>query len=117
MGTRPGSGQYGVFAIDSPEPGWHLVLIADDGTHADVPESLGWEHVSVRATRKRRSRVPSWREMCFIKRLFWDDEDVVVQYHPRRSEYVNTHPDVLHLWRHATLPFPTPPPTLVGPDQ
>jgi hypothetical protein len=53
--------------------------------------------------------------MTFVKRLCWDGEDVVVQFHPRESEYVNCHPHVLHLWRHTTKAFPTPPAILVGP--
>ena len=55
----------------------------------------GWEHVSVSLAH----RIPYWEEMCVIKDLFWDAEDCVVQYHPPKSEYVNTHPYVLHLWR------------------
>jgi len=58
--------------------GQHAFVIASDG--------LGWEHVSV----SRKDRPPSWDEMCQIKALFWDDEDCVLQYHPPRSEYVNT---------------------------
>jgi hypothetical protein len=115
MRTRPGEGQYGAFMLESPEPGWSLALICDDGTDAEVPESLGWEHVSVRAFRGQKERTPTWKEMAYVKTLCWDDEDVVVQYHPRTSEYVNLHPHVLHLWRSRLEPFPTPPSSLVGP--
>ena len=115
MATQPGEGQYGAFDVMSPEPGWHLALICDDGTDGDVPESLGWEHVSVHAYRGRKSRTPVWKEMIYVKALCWDDEDVVVQYHPKKSEYVNLHQNVLHLWRSRVQPFPTPPPNLVGP--
>lgn len=62
-----------------------------------------------------RMRTPSWKEMAYVKRLCWDSEDVVVQYHPRESEYVNYHPHVLHLWRYRLQDFPTPPAMLVGP--
>lgn len=117
MGSAPQAGQYGAFMLPSPEPGWLLAIVADDGTDADVPESIGWEHVSVNAIRGKKSRVPTWREMSYVKDLFWDDEDVVVQFHPRRSEYVNQHPNVLHLWRSATQPFPTPHRSLVGSTQ
>ncbi len=116
ISSAPYAGQFGAFLIDSCEPGWQLAMIADDGTHAEVPESLGWEHVSVsaRSERRRQTRVPTWREMCLVKELFWDDEDVVMQLHPRRSLYVNQHPHVLHLWRSTTQPIPEPPPALVG---
>jgi hypothetical protein len=52
--------------------------------------------------------------MVFIKGLFWDDDDVVMQLHPKRSEYVNQHPHTLHLWRPMTATIPTPPASLVG---
>lgn len=80
-----------------------LRCIASDG--------WGWEHVSVSLP----SRVPTWDEMCYIKELFWDDENWVVQYHPAKSEYVNCHPYVLHLWHPLEQELPTPPSLLVGP--
>ena len=81
----------------------------------EVPEADGWEHVSVHAWRGRQSRTPAWKEMIYVKALCGDDEDVVVQYHPKKSEYVYLHKNVLHLWRSRLQPFPTPPPILVGP--
>src|SRR4030095_11410930 len=115
LASAPRTGQYGAFLLDSPEPGWRLMLIADDGTNTDVPESLGWEHVSLRAMRGTQSRTPTWKEMTFVKERCWESEDVVVRFHPPRSEYVNAHPHVLHLWRHTDLAFPRPAPSLVGP--
>lgn len=61
---------------------------------ADLPESEGWEHVSV--STKRRN--PNWQEMCFVKDLFWDEDELVVQFHPPRKDYVDLHPYCLHLW-------------------
>lgn len=55
----------------------------------------GWEHVSV----SLGNRCPTWDEMCFVKNLFWDEEDMVIQFHPAKSEYINLHPYALHLWR------------------
>ena len=73
-------------------------------------DGQGWEHVSVSLSH----RTPNWREMCFIKDLFWDEEDVVIQYHPKKSEYVNLHNNYLHLWRPIGVELPTPPKELVG---
>ena len=87
-------------------PGPHardLKVIFSDGE--------GWEHVSV----STQNRTPNWAEMCFIKSLFWGDEDTVIQFHPPRSEYVNMHPFCLHLWRpNAGQQIPLPPSILVG---
>ncbi len=106
LASDPAAGNNGAFLLASCEPGWRLVCIASDGA--------GWEHVSVRALQGQRSRVPSWREMVLAKGIYWDDEDVVVQYHPRRSEYINNHPHVLHLWRPTAIELVTPPTILVG---
>jgi hypothetical protein len=41
-------------------------------------------------------------------------EDVVIQYHPTKSEYVNLHDNCLHMWRPVEVEIPTPPKELVG---
>jgi len=76
-----------------------------------VSNGLGWEHVSVRAVRVRgiASRVPTWKEMCQVKAACWADVDCVVQFHPPAADYINVHPNVLHLWRPVTAPVPMPP--------
>lgn len=66
----------------------------------------GWEHVSV--TLRSWSRMPTWDEMCFIKDIFWDDEDEVIQYHPAKKDYVDLHPFCLHMWRNISIEIPTP---------
>ena len=70
----------------------------------------GWEHVSV----SFNHRCPTWEEMCEIKNMFFHPHEVVVQYHPAESEYVNTHPYCLHLWRPLEQDMPTPPAWMVG---
>lgn len=65
----------------------------------------GWEHVSV----SRQNRCPTWEEMCAIKDMFFEPEEVCVEYHPRHSEYVNNHPYCLHIWRPTGQELPTPP--------
>lgn len=70
----------------------------------------GWEHVSISTA----TRCPTWDEMCFIKSLFWDDEDTVMQLHPPKSDWVNMHPYCLHLWRPTDAVIPRPAAELVG---
>lgn len=76
---------------------------------ANLPDEP-WEHVSVSV----KNRCPYWDEMCFVKQLFWRDDECVLQYHPPAAVYVNHHPFCLHLWRHATWQPLVPPPHLVG---
>jgi hypothetical protein len=71
----------------------------------------GWEHVSVSLP----NRCPTWPEICLVKDMFWPEDQAVVQYHPRTSEYVNWHPFCLHLWRPINQAIPTPPAIFVGP--
>ena len=65
----------------------------------------GWEHVSV----SYRRRTPTWDEMCKVKDMFWNDDETVVQFHPKKSEYKNLHPYCLHLWRKCGEDFELPP--------
>lgn len=92
----------GAFLIKSLKLKQPLLAIASNG--------MGWEHVSVSLS----NRCPTWGEMCFIKDLFWDEGDCVIQYHPPKSEYVNNHPFALHLWRPIGISIPMPPSILVG---
>ena len=75
---------------------------------------LNWEHVSVSIIEDNEKLMPTWDEMCFIKNLFWDEEDCVIQYHPPKSQYVNNDINVLHLWRPIGIEIPLPPSILVG---
>lgn len=100
-------GGYGLFRLQGP-CGEQLFIVASAG---DAEDSLadGWEHVSV----STRRRIPNWLEMCFVKDLFWSDEECVVQFHPPKSTYINTDRFTLHLWRHKSHVFPMPPLVLV----
>jgi hypothetical protein len=70
----------------------------------------GWEHLSVSTPNK----LPTWEQMCKLKEIFWEDEEACVEYHPRKSEYVNNHRYCLHIWRPINEELPTPPEWMVG---
>ena len=98
---------FGAFILPSCEPGWQLRIICDNG------DTSGWEHASVCAAKNNRLRIPNWKEMCQIKEICWEEEDVVMQLHPALHNYVNTHPYVLHMWRPLKEEIPVPPLNLV----
>lgn len=77
-------------------------------------EETGWEHVSVSVAIGRKTRMPTWDEMCFVKGKFWEEEEAVIQFHPPKSEYVNNHPHCLHLWKYTKGEFPLPDSIFVG---
>lgn len=84
---------HGVFQVG------HLNVISSGNTD-EV-----WEHVSVSC----HNRTPTWEEMQKIKELFWEDKETVIQFHPKKSDYVNIHPYCLHLWRQVGVDHELPP--------
>lgn len=103
-GSDASFGPNGAFQIFGP-CGRDLRIIASNGE--------GWEHVSVSLP----SRCPNWQEMCFVKDLFWEAEETVIQYHPPKSQYVNCHQFCLHLWKPIGIELPLPPSIMVGPRE
>ena len=65
----------------------------------------GWDHVSV----SHKHKVPSWKVMNTIKEMFFADNEVVMQLHPAKKDYINNHPNCLHLWRPQSVDIPQPP--------
>lgn len=89
--TAPGS-PYGHFTI--PIQSFKLNVIAASASAFPYD----WDHVSVSLP----GRCPNWNEMCIIKDLFFSPDETVVQFHPKKSEYVDIHPYCLHLWQHSS---------------
>ncbi len=97
----------GAFFLRCPATGERLKVIVGDGSdwrECDLPGE-SWEHVSVSCER----RCPTWIEMSWVKGLFFEDQECVVQFHPPRKDYINAHDFVLHLWRPSQTPIPMPP--------
>lgn len=87
---------------------WKLVEQRSDG-EAWVNKSLGlvvissmakeldgkfWQHVSL----SRKSKVPSYDDMCLVKKLFIGEDKKAIQIFAQKSDHVNIHPYCLHLW-------------------
>lgn len=90
------------FGWDGPTSGTFKVFV--DGRSFMVIASVDdcgkdglMEHISV--TPKNQKRCPTWDEMAAIKDMFFLPEEECVQFHPKRSEYVNHHQFCLHIWR------------------
>lgn len=126
MGSTDKIGMNGAFAIpmlkfpktiaqcvvsngEGERPNWLFRLLGIKSV------SSGWEHVSVCVlvaqgkNRPYSSRMPTWEEMCHIKKIFWEPGEVVMQLHPAEKDYVNNHHHVLHLWRPIKKAIPVPP--------
>jgi len=94
---------FGAFVIS--RLGVKLFLVVSDGDEWPFPPPA-WEHASITLSVKR---TPHWAEMCWVREQLWDAEDLVLQIHPPRSEYVNLHEYALHLWRPIDYDLPRPP--------
>jgi len=91
----------GAFKIKLPTSRLEFAVIVSNGG--------GWEHVSVSTA----ERCPRWEEMQAIKEIFFHDDEVVMQLHPAKKDYVNNHPYCLHLWRPIYEKIPVPDPVMV----
>jgi hypothetical protein len=99
-------GMMGVFTIPTKHGNEVMIVVVNDDR-----VDKKWEHVSVSLT----TRCPTWEEMCYVKSLFWEDDETVAQFHPKKSEYKNFHPYCLHMWRDTTKEYDLPPSIYVAP--
>jgi len=96
-----GDGTCGAFRFRSPiDSKFILTQASSEG---------GWDHVSV----SRRDHAPRWSEMEFVRRLFFKDDEWVMQLHVPPAHHINIHPNCLHLWRPQEAVLPTPPKAFV----
>lgn len=96
-----GDDSCGAFEIRSKTSGMMLrILASSDG---------GWEHVSISLP----NRCPNWPEMEQVRRLFFKDDECVMQIHAPIADYVDGvkqgHPYCLHLWRPTRETISLPP--------
>lgn len=109
LATTKDMGNNGCFKVPHPKiDGYYFSCLSSSGN--------GWEHVSVviASNRRKVERCPTWEEMCFIKELFWEDTEPVVQIHPPKAHHVNNHAYCLHMWRSTDKEMPLPSPYMVG---
>ncbi|CAB4130410.1 hypothetical protein UFOVP119_34 [uncultured Caudovirales phage] len=86
------------------------MMIPARGLAIMFSSGAGWEHVSVSLA----DRCPTWDELEWVKRQFWEPGDTVMQLHVPVSEHRCVHPFCLHLWRPLGAEIPRPPAYMVG---
>lgn len=72
--------------------------------------ACGFEHLSVSTP----TRCPTWEEMCIMKDLFWKDDEVCMQLHPAKEDYIDNMKYCLHIWKPINQEIPKPPSIMVG---
>lgn len=101
-----------VLQIDKGEDGFRLLFFFNDKMASlIVSKGAGWEHASISYL---DGTLPSWDEMCKLKDLIWNDDEEVIQIHPKKNQYVNNMNNCLHLWRCYYKEMVLPPSVLVG---
>jgi len=112
LASAPEDGHNGAFLLPYSST-VTLQVIASDG--------LGWDHVSVvpvdPSRHQKLYRTPTWAEMCYVKELFFDETETVIQYHPPKKLYRNAHEYCLHLWKPQDAELPLPDPIMVAPER
>lgn len=91
----------GSFSVPSPIDRKPLMIVASSGN--------GWDHVSV----SRANRCPNWTELEHVRRLFFRDNETVMQLHVPPKDHISLHPNCLHLWRPQQVEIPRPPEWMV----
>lgn len=71
---------------------------------------FGWDHLSVSFD----DETPSWECMQEMKEIFFKDDEVCIQIHPKKEEYINNHPHCLHMWHYLEGEVPTPDYLMIG---
>lgn len=105
-GTTDANGNEGLYRVPLATGEVMTVFVSDgrDWREAGLPGEP-WEHVSV----SLGTRCPTWEELEYVRQIFWEADETVVQLHVPRRRHVNTHPYCLHLWRPTKTPIPLPP--------
>lgn len=87
--------EQGTFSI--PFEGRNIQAIASN--------KMEWDHVRVSLP----NRCPNWKEMSYIKELFFEPTETAMELHVPRDIHINFHPYCLHLWRPQNINIPLPP--------
>jgi hypothetical protein len=79
--------------------------------HPDPDEAPNrWDHASISLP----DRCPTWEELEFVKRLFFERDECAMQLHVPQRDHVNNHEFCLHIWRPLDVDIPRPPASMVG---
>lgn len=112
LGANGAGTSNGVFAIKFGDNVLRMIASDTRGWAAENLPLPAWEHVSVTVQGKRR--YPTWEETCAVKDLFWEPEELVIQLHPPKSQWISNNPWCLHLWKPVGVELPLPPSICVG---
>lgn len=73
----------------NPSTSVSVIASIDDTQHGPLL------HVSI----ARKDRLPRWQEITAIRDYFFPPDVDVMMVLPRQEDYVNLHPNAMHLWQ------------------
>ena len=80
-----------VFPIEYKNGKVKVIKNIDKVLHFIFSWGCGFEHLSVSTPIK----TPTWEQMCFMKDIFWGENEVCMQLHPKKEDYVNNMPSIM----------------------
>lgn len=105
MASTPEAGNNGMFLIPHQK-------YAKDRFQVTCSDGMGWEVVSF--TYYKKNKTPTWDDSCYIKDLFWEEEEAVMQLHRPASLRVSERKFVIALMRPIEVEIPQPPVITLG---
>ena len=90
--------------------GTFVIPFNDKDCFVVASNKFGWEHVSMHMEGDNGyiKRTPNNEEMQFLRNLFFYENDIVVEFHPKKEDYINNHGYVLHLWGYNSFNIKLP---------
>lgn len=89
-GLREDPLRVGRYFLDHRRDGLRVII-----SGARYGDGRRWVHLSC----SHRERLPSWEELKAVRSRFLGDDALALQVFPPKAQWVNVHPNVLHLWR------------------
>ncbi len=87
-----------ISAMKGLEPGEALIYRPTNLRVIETTEVLDDKRRYMHLSISHPDRYPTWEELLMVKERFVGDEEEAIQVLPRKSEYVNIHPNCFHLW-------------------
>ena len=123
-GNSPRGATWGAFQIPHVDQwlrsqfrAYYNVLASDGEAHPDGSPGSEWDHVSVHVRKTKSGKLvnstPTWEDMEYIRGLFFEDDETVMQLSVPRADHISHHDHVLHLWKPLKSAIPVPPKSLV----
>lgn len=82
--------------------GWGFNGLFVVASAAIMQDGKEWLHISF----SRKSKMPTYADLQLVKREFIGNDKKAIMVFPKEENYVNIHPNCLHLWYSAENPIP-----------